>query len=644
MTLPGESIPSRKLSEDEALRALLQATAAETGKPFFAALVKNLATALNTHAAWVTEYLEECRRLRALAFWVDGGWLDHWEIDIDGTPCERVIEGARLLHHPDNMIELYPRDPELRELRAVSYLGVPLLDVDGSILGHLAVMDTRPMPEQPQLVGLFRLFADRAAAELRRIRADEALLEREEKFSGLFNSAMDAIFELDGFLRITRVNAAGAKLLGHETEEESLGVEFSRFLDQKDGRRLAVLLGELDQRPAGQQYLWVPGGLGTIRTGATSVPAEATIARFEVRRRPYYALILRNINERLEAERRIEHLTVQAEYLREELRAIGNFGEIVGESGALLKVLREVEQVAATDSAVLLHGETGTGKEVIARTIHARSQRARRPFIKVNCAAIPASLMESEFFGHERGAFTGATSRREGRFSLADGGTLFLDEIGELPLELQPKLLRVLQEGEFEPVGSSQTRRVDVRVIAATNRDLSRSVNDRTFREDLYYRLNVFPIQIPPLRERGSDILLLASEFIQRFSLRMGREIHPLSDGCKQRLLRYSWPGNVRELQNVIERAVITARNGYLDLARAIPEEEGQRPADAALLEATVPGRVLTVSELEGMERDNIRRALQQSGGKIAGPRGAAALLGMKPSTLGSRLKTLGLK
>lgn len=640
-----ESPISRGVDEDETLRRLLEGTASETGRPFFAALVKNLASALNTHGAWVTEYLSECRRLRALAFWLGDDWLEDWEIDIDGTPCEQVIQNVRLIHHPDSMMELYPRDPEIQELRAVSYMGVPLLDVDGSILGHLAVMDKRPMPEQPRLVALFRIFAARAAAELRRMRAEQELLERDKKLHCLFDSAMDAIIELDDSLNVSKLNSAGVKLLGSDSDKDLLGRSFQEFLLETDRQRLLEIVEDLKRLPPGEQHLWIPGGLGTIDSAGRQFPAEATIARFEVKREPYYSMIVRDVNERLEAERQIERLTIHTEYLREELRALGNFGEIIGRSEPLLRLLSDVERVAVTDTTVLLHGETGTGKEVIARTIHRSSPRADRPFVKVNCAAIPANLMESEFFGHERGAFTGATSRREGRFALADGGTLFLDEIGELPLDLQAKLLRVLQESEFEPVGSSQTRRVDVRVIAATNRNLETAVEERAFREDLYYRLSVFPLALPPLRERGDDVILLAQDFAERLSRRMGRPVLPLTDRCRERLLRYAWPGNVRELQNVIERAVITSRNGYLDLERALPEEGDTIPPEA--LTATRFGeqpRVLTAEEMQAFERDNILRALERCDGRVSGPQGAAALLGIKPTTLSSRIKALDIQ
>jgi transcriptional regulator with GAF, ATPase, and Fis domain len=298
--------------------------------------------------------------------------------------------------------------------------------------------------------------------------------------------------------------------------------------------------------------------------------------------------------------------------------------------------------VAATDTTVLILGETGTGKELIARAIHAASPRRDRHLIKLNCAAIPAMLIESELFGHEKGAFTGAARRRDGRFALADGGTIFLDEVGELPLDLQAKLLRVIQEGEFEPVGSSQTKKVDVRIIAATNRDLAQAVKEGEFREDLYYRLNVFPITLPPLRERGEDVALIASVFAKRFAHRLGRRIEPLSQECIQRLQAYSWPGNVRELMSVIERAVITSRDGRLNLDRALPESTG----DAVTTPASSDGagtRIRTAREFEELERQNLLCALEATGWRIAGENGAARLLGINPSTLNSRLKALGI-
>jgi transcriptional regulator with GAF, ATPase, and Fis domain len=307
-------------------------------------------------------------------------------------------------------------------------------------------------------------------------------------------------------------------------------------------------------------------------------------------------------------------------------------------------VLRDVAQVAPTDATVLILGETGTGKELIARAIHAASRRRDQPFIRVNCAAVPAHLMESEFFGHEKGAFTGATQRREGRFALADGGTIFLDEIGELSTDLQAKLLRVLQEGEFESVGSSRTRRVDVRVLAATNRRLEESVKEGKFRDDLFYRLNVFPIVVPPLRDRAGDIPLLAFAFASRYAKEIGRAIEPPSAECLERLSNYNWPGNVRELQNVIERAVITSQDGRLNLARALPEASISPALCVYPDEPRRCQRVRTAAELQEEERANILLALESANWRVAGEGGAAKLLGMNASTLNSRIRTLGIK
>jgi transcriptional regulator with GAF, ATPase, and Fis domain len=306
-------------------------------------------------------------------------------------------------------------------------------------------------------------------------------------------------------------------------------------------------------------------------------------------------------------------------------------------------VLRDMAQVAATDATVLIMGETGTGKELVARAVHAASHRRDRPLVTVNCAAIPATLIESELFGHEAGAFTGATRKREGRFAMADKGTIFLDEIGELPLDLQSKLLRVLQEGEFDPVGSSSTKKVDVRVLAATNRNLETAVRKGTFREDLYYRLNVFPLRLPPLRERGDDVVRLASAFARRFASRMGRAVEPLTGECVQRLKGYHWPGNVRELRNVIERAVITATDGRLNLDRALPEEASTE--HSSLGESfSKSDRIRTAREFEELERTNILRALEAAGWKVSGERGAAKLLGINASTLSSRMKALKIE
>jgi transcriptional regulator with GAF, ATPase, and Fis domain len=319
-------------------------------------------------------------------------------------------------------------------------------------------------------------------------------------------------------------------------------------------------------------------------------------------------------------------------YLQEEITTTHHGGEIIGQSHTLQEVLRRVAQVAPTDATVLIQGETGTGKELIARAIHQRSRYRDRPLVKVNCATLPAGLVESELFGHEKGAFTGAVSRKIGRFELADGGTMFLDEVSELPLELQAKLLRVLQEGEFERVGSSHTLTVNVRVIVATNRDLAMAVQTGSFRADLFYRLNVFPLTLPPLRERKDDIPLLVECFLTRMTKKLGKALTGLSEDSMAHAMRYSWPGNVRELQNVIERAAILARGPIIEIDEAL---EQRLPSN---------DHPLPAASLQDIERAHILRVLAETNGIIEGPRGAARILGLHPNTLRFRLQKLGIK
>ena len=327
-------------------------------------------------------------------------------------------------------------------------------------------------------------------------------------------------------------------------------------------------------------------------------------------------------------------------YLQEEVRGGGSFGDMVGKSAALDMVSRQIQLVAPTDAMVLLQGESGTGKELVAREIHRRSQRAERPLIKVNCAAIPRELFDSEFFGHSRGGFTGAVRDRMGRFELADGGTLFLDEIGEIPIDLQSKLLRVLQEGELTRIGEEKTRQVNVRIIAATHRDLRAESAAGRFRTDLYYRLSVFPIAIPPLRQRKEDIPLLVDYFLEQISRRLGRPIPRLNRTTLAELVAYDWPGNIRELQHVIERGIIVAEGGSLQVELGSSQRHSGIPAPVQ----SAPSEIMTDSQLRALEAANVSSALQKTGGKIYGPTGAAQLLGLKPTTLASRMKRLGIR
>ena len=384
------------------------------------------------------------------------------------------------------------------------------------------------------------------------------------------------------------------------------------------------------------------GTLGVASTTPQQYSAADTVFLQEVANQVAMALQNMTAYEEISAlKARLERENV---YLQEEIRTEHNFVEMIGASAALRAVLQHVERVAATDATVLISGETGTGKELVARAIHARGPRSGRPLVKINCGAISAGLVESELFGHVKGAFTGALERRLGRFEVADGGTIFLDEIGELPLDTQVKLLRVLQDGEFDPVGSSTTMRTDVRVIAATNRDLDEAMRQGRFRADLFYRLNVVPIHTPPLRERADDIPQLVTFFVGRFARRFGKRVERVSPETMDRLVRYAWPGNIRELQNVVERAVVLATGSTLEigaellvgagrLAPAQPAASASERADAGL-----------DAVLEDVEKRHVRAALEQAHWVIEGPRGAARILGLHPNTLRSRIAKLGLR
>jgi len=635
-----------RFDEQAALRAIVEGTATVTGERFFAALIGALSDALGTMGAWVATFEGESTKLRAVAMKHKGRFIDDFAYEVMGTPCQVAIDERRTVHIPDRVVELFRDNARLAADGAVSYLGVPLIDSHGAVIGQLAVLDDKPMPPEPGTLALFRIFASRATAELERIAAERAVREREAQLSELVESAMDAVVNFDRKFRVIVMNRAARAAFvcvsaGQELDVRELFASDCRQRLEGHAQSLAV------PAAASTGSLWIAGGLDAKTTHGQAFRVEATLSHYRLNGEDYFTLILRNVEERRAAEARIESLTRETEYLREELSSLGSSGIVLGSSAPLQNALHEVERVAPTDTTVLLLGETGTGKELFARAVHDGSRRRERPLVKLNCGAIPHQLIESELFGHERGAFTGATQRREGRFALADGGTLFLDEIGELPLELQPKLLRVLQEGELELVGSSRTRKVDVRIVAATHRDLAECVARGTFREDLYYRLAVFPIQIPPLRERGRDIDELSRAFVEKYARRIGRKLEPLSEEMLARLRAYSWPGNVRELANVMERGVIISTGRTFDLERALPSAAPARRPDPPPVEspaAPSTPAILTARELSDLERKNLVRALTRTGWKVAGSSGAAALLGMNASTLSSRLRALDIR
>ncbi len=508
-----------------------------------------------------------------------------------------------------------------------STLGFPLSAGGGQPFGVLSFDATRKERDWPEaLHQRLQVIAEVFANALARKHAEQSLRESEARLSLAAASANAGLWTLEPETGRVWSSDKNFELLGVPPDDD---FNFSRFLlaihpDDRQMIQRRIREAMLSGKEESVEYrLSLPDGSlrwltarGRRHAGNLGEAGRLMGVNIDITEAKRLEQELKDLRERLQAE---------SEYLREEIQVSGKFDEIIGQSDALRNVLQRVEQVAPTDASVLVTGETGTGKELVARAIHSLSQRKKRVMVKVDCAALPPTLIESELFGREKGAFTGALTKQVGRFELADGSTLFLDEIGDLPLELQAKLLRILQDGQFERLGSPKTISVDVRVIAATNRDLEEGVRKGTFREDLFYRLNVFSVQVPSLRERSEDVSLLVRTFVQEFEKKMRKRVGPISADNMQLLQAYHWPGNIRELKNVIEQAVILSNGSGLHIE--VPKSSKADPS----------------ATLEEVEYRHILTVLEKTGGRIKGPKGAAQALGMNPSTLFSRMRRLGI-
>ena len=624
---PGSGVlgaPIAGLDIDVALQALVEIT--DSHDRFFGDLARQMAKALGVRHALVAVPVGP-KRAVTLGYWNVDALAPDLEWDLSGSPCEDVVVG-HLRNHLSGLAKRFPAAPAQTSLTIESYLGIPLTATDGKVLGYLCVFDPRPMPADPRRLSFIQIFGERALAELVRLRVERTLTESERRYRDLFDEAPIAYVHEDLNSRFIRANRAALRILGLRPDEVVGTVGLSLVPDTLDAQRRA--------REAVESI-----GRGTDTSGVVLELRRKDNARpiwIQWWSKPepggkFTRTMFVDITDRVLLEQEQARLQAQNLYLREEIKSVHNFEEIVGQSPALLSVLAKVERVAKTDASILITGETGTGKELIARAVHSASRRHEKPLIKLNCAALPKGLIESELFGHEKGAFSGAIQRRIGRFELAQGGTIFLDEIGEVPSDIQVKLLRVLQEREFERLGGNHTIQVDVRVIAATNRDLRKAVRDGDFREDLYYRLNVFPIELPPLRDRRDDIPSLVKYFVQKYSLRVDRRIESIDLDTMDRLTSYAWRGNVRELQNIIERALILSTTPVLRV-------------EPAMLAEPVPAEAQSVNargDLAALQRDRILEVLEKTNWIIEGDRGAAKVLGLHPNTLRGRMKKLDL-
>ncbi len=629
-------IRQRKM-EEELLRTVSEATSGLTGEDFLVELARHITITLKMRYALITECAnEEKTSLRTLCY-VDGEKiLDNIEYDTAGIPCEIIMTGKEFFMARDVQLN-YPKESGIE-----SAVGVPIYSSkSGEIIGHILALDPQPVTTEKNQTSILKIFAARIGAEMERMKAEEKLKianaelqvllkESDQRYRDLFEEAPIAYVHEGLDSKFIKANRAALRILGVRPDEVPYTYGKSLAPNTPDAqRRLKEAFDSI--------------GRGTDTSGVV----------LELRRKDngkpiwiqwwsnpdaggqFTRTMFVDITDKVLMEQEQARLQAQNKYLQEEIKLTYNFEEIISKSNNFQKVLQQIEQVASTDATVLILGESGTGKELIARAVHNVSNRSKRPLVKVNCATLPANLIESELFGHEKGAFTGAMERKIGRFELADGGSIFLDEIGELPVELQAKLLRVLQEGEFERLGNPKTMKVNVRVIAATNRNLQQAIEKKEFREDLYYRLNVFPIICPPLRKRKEDIPLLIKHFCQKHEGKIGKKVTNVPADVIDALMAYDWPGNIRELENIIERAMILSRDGSLEYGDWIPTEK---------MDETGNGTSTTTARLEDIEKEHIIEILKKTGWKVSGEKGAAKILGLNATTLEARMKKLGIK
>jgi len=564
----------------------------------------------------------------------------HHHSHADGSPYPRdecLIYAALndgQIHRVDNEVFWHVDGSRV----PIEYISTPILR-DGKPNGAVVV---------------FRDISRGTEIERQRKTAYDKLVTLQAEHQLILDSAGEGIYGLDAKGDITFGNAATEKILGWSVEEvqgkKAHDVHHHSHADGSPYPReecpIYAALKDGEVHRVDEEVFW--------HTDGTAVPVEYTSTPIMKEGKPDGAVVIfRDISQRVEIERQREdayaeiktlkdQLEQERDYLRDEINISANFGEIIGDSQALKRTLTQIEAVAQTPASVLILGESGVGKEMIARAIHTKSNRADQPLVKVNCASIPKGLFESEFFGHVRGAFTGAHKDRVGRLQLADGGTLFLDEVGEIPMSQQGKLLRALQEGEFERVGDDKTISVDVRVVAATNRNLMDEIKAGRFREDLFYRLSVFPVEVPALRERIDDVEPLALHFLEKISRELGREPLQMTRRQVSLLKQQEWPGNIRELKNVLERAVISSTGNRLRLDLAVPISSAEQRLIQEDVSAETP-EFLTIAEFKQLEKSNLIAALQHASWKVWGPEGAAELLGMKPSTLTYQIKMFGI-
>lgn len=614
------------------------------GEAWFKALVNRLAVSLRVSTAWVSEYRNVSDTLNTLSFIHNSKFYGDISYSSRATVCGQVLDDRSLLSVEKQVLDEYPQSKAyLKRFKSQAYLGAPLHDLDGKLIGVIAIAHTHDIEFEEKTLDVFRLFADKVAVALQKHRREEEARNKELQLKGLIDGIQDLLinFDKDGDVIMTNT-AARNHLLWNQKEVDRPSIY--GFLDKKDRSDVDRMIYKLSKSTEQDSFLYFPEGFQVLSASGETLEVEGTLNRYELNGKWYFTMVLRSMLQKIQAEQELRSLVDRTQYLQQELEEVKVTSQLIGESEPVKMLWQDIYMVAHTDATVLVFGETGTGKELVSRQIHQISNRKSKPLVSINCGAIPANLVESELFGHVKGAFTGAVADRKGRFELADGGTVFLDEIGELPLEMQVKLLRVIQEQEFEPVGSDKTIKTDVRIVAATNRNLKELVRKGEFREDLYYRLNVFPIEVPALRDREDDVLTLTRNFIQKFEARMGRKMNELSVVQKKVLKSYHWPGNVRELQNIIERAIIVSKDGHLDLAKVLGLDNGKPEQIMSEDKLLAEDKVLTKEEMLAFERRNIIKALKYCHGKVSGKGGAAELMNMAPTTLSSRISALGIR